>query len=656
MFYLLMRSLLLILMITSFLSQALLAQEKYEGEYTFNGLKGEATFEFVKGEGDAVIRQGEFKFIRNEKDKDDKTRVYKTRVEGFYDSDKKTGLWQYLDERHYIDLNDVNNFRLDYTINSEQIKLSANYKNGIPDGRWTFEENEYREGKLSPKSQADDFLFRNGDIEGKFQYKAFVGNRTHFIRGELTQNGVMNGEWTFVYQTNGTLISEVRNYENGFLLGIVRRDLESDEIVDEVVYYQTIKKLNLVNNKENKGFRIAEDRFGLRFKDGFLTDSELYRAQEAGNEFISEFLTNVLRYDGQFVNQQGELVDYPIHTKRFVFELSRSQQRIVEDLPGDFDRLQTTVRNYAERNALRLNRQKSDTLSYAYAFFQFQLEKLTRFTEIINLFRTKEIQYYDIEFLAEEGLSFLANQDIVEFDFEDSVQSRTLDYEIGDIQGDFYASFAGYISQMNTKTQEVKSLVDASLTRIERDEDLRSIQNQVQERKDNLDDIYSNTDDLDQRASEIVNSIRENVLGTGFNQLNERFAKEDNFDEKKNHARVMLDLLNELEELYPVISEISDKERRLDEFYMEEVFNPFTYSRYDQRAKPRLYESGEKLFEYYIRGLSNEKDYTEIKSWINRIEKYFERMGELRDADTRRLERRINRRLSESKIESLLEL
>lgn len=632
------------------------AQERYEGEYTFNGLKGEASFEFIKGEGDDVIRQGEFIFIRNEKDREDKTRIYKTRVEGFYNEDKKTGLWDYLDERHYILLNDVNNFRLDYNINSEQILLKANYKNGLPDGKWTFEENEYKEGKLSPKSQAEDFLFRNGDLVGGFQYKSYVDNRTHFIRGELSQNGYMNGEWTFVYKENGTLVSEVRNYEDGFLLGVVRRNLETDDIIDEVVYYQTIRKLNLVNNKENKGFRVAEDRFGLFFNDGFLSGSEQYDVQLPGNNFISEFLINVLRYDAQFVNQRGEIIDYPMHTKRFVFELSRSEQRIVEDLPNEFDKLQNTIRNYADRNALRLNRQKSDTLSFAYAFFQFQVEKVNRFSEIMNLFRTKQIQYYDIAFLAEEGFSFLTEQDIIEFDFEDSTQSRQIDYKIGALQNDFFTAFSDYIKQMNSQTQKVKSFVDASLTRIEQDEDLRSIQNQVQERKDNIDELFENTEALDERAATIIKALKSNVLDKGFSELNEKFAKEEDFDNKKNQARVMLDLLQEMEELYPVILEISENENRLDEFYMEEVFNPFTYSRYDQRAKPRLYESGEKLLDYYIGELSKETDYTVLKSWVNKIENYFEKMGELREADTRRLERRINRRLSVSKIESLLEL
>lgn len=630
-------------------------QELFTGDYTFNGLKGEAAFEFVGGEGETLIRQGYFRFIRRERDIEDKAVFYKTEVEGNYEQDKKTGLWEYVDERHQIDFKDVIDFELVSELSSQQIKLKANYLQGNPHGKWTFEENEFSGGKLTRKSQAEDLQFFDGDIRGRFQYKSFTGGKTQFIRGELVGNGYMNGEWTFVYEEEGVLINEVRNYENGFLLGLVKRDLEKDDVLDEVVFYETIRKLNQVNNKENKGFRISEEKFGILFNDGFLSGAPQFSAQRSGNEFIEKFLTNVMRYDEKFVNRNGEIVDYPIHTKKFVFELTRNQQRIVEELPSKFDQLKMTVKDYSERNALRLNRQKSDTLSFAFAFFQFQNEKLKEFDEIINLIRKKEIQFYDLNHIVNDGMSFVTSSDEIEFNFEEENYVREINYEIGDFENNFYSVLSDYINQMLLKTNEFKSYVDASLSRIERDDDLRSIQNLIQERREQLDEKYLLEEDFSSETLELLQAIHDNILGTGFERLNESYAKEENFDGKKETARVMLDLLDEMESQYQHLTEIYGNFRKIDEMYMEEVFNPFTYTRYDQRAKPRLYESAEKVFDYYIEQLINEKDYTQIKNWVSKIDRYFERMGELREADTRKEERKINRRLSVSKIESMLE-
>ena len=467
----------------------------------------------------------------------------------------------------------------------------------------------------------------------------------------------MNGEWTFVYEEKGVLVNEVRNYENGFLLGLVKRDLEKDDIIDEVVLFETIRKLNQVNNKENKGFRVSEEKFGIIFNDGFLSEAPQFIGQRSGNKFITEFLTNVMRYDSKFVNQDGELIDYPIHTKKFVFELSRNQQRIVEELPSKFEQLKTTVKDYSERNALRLNKQKSDSLSLAYAFFQFQNEKLKDFEEIINLFRTKDIQYYDLIHLVKDGMSFVSSVDEIFFNFEDNDYVREINYKVGDLENSFYSALSDYVDQMAQRTQEFKSYVDALLSKIERDEDLREIQNRIQERRDQLDQKYLEiNEDFSAQTANLLQNLHDNILGTGFDKLNEKYAKEENFDGKKETARVLLDLLNEMESQYEPISKLFDQFDKIDRKYMEEVFNPFTYTRYDQRAKTRIFESGERVFDYYISQLQKEEDYTQIKNWVGKIDALFSRLGDLREADTRALERKLNKRLSISKVESLLEL
>jgi hypothetical protein len=91
--------------------------------------------------------------------------------------------------------------------------------------------------------------------------------------------------------------------------------------------------------------------------------------------------------------------------------------------------------------------------------------------------------------------------------------------------------------------------------------------------------------------------------------------------------------------------------------YQEETFNPFTYSRYMVRAKERLFENGGMvLFNHYVRELENEEDYTMIKEHLDNIERLQERLIELRDQDTRRIERRLGRRTSINRIESALDL
>lgn len=632
------------------------AQQEYKGEYRFNGLNGEATFRFIEGSEGKIIKQGDFSFTRKERDVDDKTRYYITQIAGIYDRDVKSGLWDYLEEDHQIEPEDIVDFKLIYDLQSSQIKLKANYKQGVPDGRWVFEENEFTGGELRKKAQADEFLFSDGDIKGKFQFKSFVGRNTHFIRGELKDGGIMHGEWTFTYDKDGVLVSEVRNYENGFLMGLVQRNLVTNEVLEEIVFFDTINKLKQVNAGENKGFRIADRSFGIFFNDGFLSTNIAYEAQKQGNAFMEDFLVKILRYDEKYVNEQKELIEYPIHTRKFVFELSRSQQKIIEDLPGKFDQIKRSTESYKDRNALRLNRQRSDSLSFAYSFFDFQFNKLREFDELINLFRTKDIQFYDVVNMAEEGLSFLSESDTIFYTFNDENKNKVLTYKTNGFKDDFYSALDNYISEMSNVINDYKGYVDGQLSLIEQDADLKDIENRIKSSKERLLERFSDFEDMDDVTISLLEAIKENILGSNFDRINERYAKANKFSEKKAEAEVMLDLIGEMEDQFEAVSRLTKNWEKLDEMYMENVFNPYVYTRYDQRAKQRLFESAERLYEYYLQSIRDEQDYTEIKIWSRKVQELILRMADLRNEDTRTIERKLNRRTSPSKIESALEL
>lgn len=248
------------------------AQQLYSGDYTFNGLKGEGVFEFIQGKNQEVIKHGNFQFSRKQIDSLDNSIFYSTEVIGQYQNDLKSGIWEYGDERHVVELKGVDNFKVLTDLTSDQFKLKSSYSLGFPDGRWTFVQNEFSDGKLKPKAQAEEIGFKKGDIVGKFQYKEFSGNRTHFIRGELLEGGLMDGEWTLVYEDQDRFVSEIRKYEKGFLLGLVKRNLDDDSLIEELVFFKTIDKLKAVSNSENSGFRIADEKFGIFFNDGFLEE------------------------------------------------------------------------------------------------------------------------------------------------------------------------------------------------------------------------------------------------------------------------------------------------------------------------------------------------------------------------------------------------
>jgi len=632
----------------------LFSQKQFDGPYTFNGIEGRAAFGVMEKEGE-VLKTGDFSFWRKQINGEDRSQLFKTNISGQYLQGLKTGTWEFVDESHQVSLTDVVDFRVQADLLSQQSRLEANYRDGVPHGRWQFEENEFSKGTLRKKSLVEDFNFRNGSIRGRFQFKDFVGNKSRFFRGQTNDQGVMVGEWTLVYLEEERLVTEVRNYEDGFLLGLVKRDLISGEVLEEVVLFETIDKLRQVNQKSNKGFRVADQKFGLEFTDGFLSGSAPFLAQQAGNRFMADFLVKVLRYEEDYVNSSAELIRSPFHTKRFVFELSRSDQKLIEDMPAVFDKTKETIDTYANKNSLNLHRQKTEELAAAHAFFALQENKMKDMKNLIDLFKSKEIQYVDVQALWKSGLPFFVPQEFIAYKWGEEEKKLSLDYSAEVFEKNFFEGLKAYLDQISAYSDLQKQLIDEILARIEQDEELGLLQQEI---LDHYRRLTASLEDSEGRkvAAFPFKSVHENILLGQFNGLQDQFAKLDDYNLKKEKGRAILDLLKTWEAIYPRILELPDQWERIDLLYMEETFNPFTYSRYPQRVQVKLFEAGERLWEHYTKLLSEEKDYVQLDLWMKKIEKLSQRMEILSSKDTRRLEQKINRRLSVSKLESLLEL
>lgn len=141
----------------------------------------------------------------------------------------------------------------------------------------------------------------------------------------------------------------------------------------------------------------------------------------------------------------------------------------------------------------------------------------------------------------------------------------------------------------------------------------------------------------------------------GFHQ---QYATAANYEEKIRYIEQMLDLLESIETVCKQSGEIFERYRRIDEAYMENNFNAFTYTNYDVRVKERLYKAGnERLFKYYLdQMLAANKDYKEMKGYLSRIELLQRRMLQLREEDTRAIERKLGNNTQVMTIETLLKL
>lgn len=630
--------------------------KSYSGKYSFAGKEGQASFSFLPSEGKSMVLQGDFLFENKTNDSISRRDFIKDQVKGKFEQGLKTGDWSYTREVHELIIKDIRNFEVDSELRSDQLLINGSYKSGSPDGIWKLKRNLYSNDRLFTLAESDQITFTNGMLNGKVFYRTYKDDRTLFIRGSVSKEGFFEGEWTLVYEQDSLLINEVRNYESGFLLGLVKRDFLSGKVIQEQVFYETIDRLKQVNDGLNTGFRVFENPFGIEFNDGFLRSSEPLAAQSAGNQFLESFLKELLQFDTELVAQNGELIKVPVATRRFVFELSRGEQALVESIPGQYNLLSTEIESYLSSNTFRINRIQSDSLSMAYRFLEIQLGKLNRFQEIVGLMESKEIQFSD----ANQFKSLIENASVQreQVSFERNGQEKSMEVSMNqiDLNQSFYPAFSAYLQSVETAVDQIGTYVDSELEVLRRNEELRLLLQEVGLKSEEVSAKYQPLDSDSEFVALAKKSIFDRFITIQLNQLQSRMSQETSLDQKVYIAESIIDLLDNLDRVHGGIFEFDSVEQSIDELYQEEIFNPFTYTRYDQRSKPRLYDAFELLLENYQNQLLAERDFAALAYWVEKVQNLEAKMESLREEETRRLEKQLNKRNSINKLESLLGL
>jgi hypothetical protein len=396
----------------------------------------------------------------------------------------------------------------------------------------------------------------------------------------------------------------------------------------------------------------------LIFNVGYRQSFEELQVQQRGNEFLRHVLSRILQYEDDYVDEDGSLTQYPIHTRRFEYPISKEDQRNIDEIEESFEALQTEVNRFANMNALAINRYRDDSLAFAYEYFQRKQERLDRVDTLVQILTSDEIRYIDQNVFVREGIDYLSAFDTIRFEFDDEVISRELSYA-EDLSEDrsLTDNVLSYIRREQTIVDVFTSYITRELEQLEQTDDLATMEARILQNKAEVDSIYLSHVTISDRDLEMFASVYENILQRQFNEFSKRYSEMDTYMERVEQGEVILDLISEMREQFDRLAAVFPTMEDLDETFMEETFNPFTYSRYKVRVKERLFENGGMvLFNHYLNELKNEQNYPMIKEHLDNIEALQERLYELRDVDTRRIERRLGRRTSINRIESALDL
>jgi predicted ribosome quality control (RQC) complex YloA/Tae2 family protein len=293
-------------------------------------------------------------------------------------------------------------------------------------------------------------------------------------------------------------------------------------------------------------------------------------------------------------------------------------------------------------NSLSLNSNKSDSLAFSHAYFDDRVRKLGQVEEIVDLIRSGRIRYYDLGNFTKDGIEYMSRIDKITYIYNDDTLQKSFPRETGfRSQESLLEDLEAYLLEEQEFVADLAGFVRGELYEIEVSSKLTAMEAQILTRKNEVDSLYLSHEAISDDEQEMFLAIYRTFLEERFDDFSKEYAGEATFEAKVEKGELLLDLLAELEKRFPALTGLYSRNLEIDELYMEETFNPFTYTRYDVRAKERLFESGAvRLFNHYVDELKEEEDYTQIKDHVSNIEKLQERkLQEKRKALQKRLER-----------------
>jgi archaellum component FlaC len=129
-----------------------------------------------------------------------------------------------------------------------------------------------------------------------------------------------------------------------------------------------------------------------------------------------------------------------------------------------------------------------------------------------------------------------------------------------------------------------------------------------------IDSFYSNFSSESISVNSVAFQIRQNILNTQFNDLNEEYTSLDNYEDRFAKGLEISELLETTEFVYQSLTKLENAWEQVVELYTDVTLDPFTFNpSFKVLRKRRIVEAGEKVFYAYLEDIKNESSYINLR-------------------------------------------
>lgn len=640
-----------LLIFLSTLSSGAYAQKisQYQGKVPLvSGDSATVQYEYYESRGNRIL-QGNYQLSATTSRQQDSLSFEKILWKGAFNKNAKQGDWDYQYQQHKVWVSDVSEFNVKTSLTSEFSSLDALYKEGKPDGKWTFTQNVFEQGERKAMLAEGSLRFSNGVLVDAFQFTSRKSELPVVIRGRFDDAGFLHDAWRLDYWQDSIRVQEIRVYDHGFLLSLVKTKREDNDTIQWIVFEDVVSKLQELKDESDSNFDRDTSLHELPFDVGYDASSPEIESQQTGNEVLQTAIREFLFLDTAFRNQQKSVFG----TARFRFPGSASDKPDIDQLRIVLDSITFNLGRVRNKNFFELSNQQSDSLAWSYEFLKNYPLKLRKLYDIAVFVSSSEFQWVDPQIYFSQRSSLWPAQDSIHYTYNDHVNVKVLPYKQNAVTN--VASFRKRIEEERDQVDRVVRYVNEALKTVLQSFQLQKLDSIILNVKAEIDNQYEQI-----KVAEVqyyTSIFNRRFLNTEFNHLKRGYTASNDFEEKLAIGYDILSFLDVVQSFPEKLGNILSMRDSIDVLYTESRLDPYTFTYVDTKLKRRLYEKvAEELFLSMMENITDTAKAEAVEQQLADVEALQKLLIRFRTQNTTQLEKQIKPKASPEEIRKLIGL
>ena len=575
-----------------------------------------------------------------------------------------------------VNYKDIQDLRLISSLNGLERRIICRYNLGVPEGEWEIFRNSIVDGRRQGQAISSKANFKDGIITGPFSFDDRDGDNFISITGNFNSEGFFHKEWTFSYSYEGKIYKEYREYLQGFLVKLIIQDGVSNSTLYSIDYIDVNDKINqLQKNESNLPFEEGTKSFGLLFDNGYDPNSDYIKAQLIGNEILEHVFKRYSDKQSLIGLTPGSESPQMKFTKRFKFIYPEYETPILAQLKLRNSALTFTLDSILSINKFGLNKQRTDSLSLAYALFKLSTKKLELLDSTIITLQNGTFDYINRTTFFEKGIPTLSQYDTLKYVMDNKLKESIVNYGLKiDNAENLVQNLSSYFDSLEQRVNSLLNYTIKQIQLISQQKELEIIDSCIISESEKIDSLYRieghfekfKQKDLNFKSngkSEPDKIIPEIYVLIGIQKREElisRYSKENEYLKKEEIGKQIIDLLKGLMAIYKDLEVVSTLQASVDSAYTRFSPNPFMERMAESRIKQHIYTAGmDKLLPFMLEELKKASNAEELKRKTEEIIRFRARMIELaliEDAEIDKLNLRMRRETVPERIKRMLGL